>query len=101
MEDVRQIFSRLDGEISRRGSKHCDMVRERLYGLTLSGTLCAVDIQGVTPVVFTRWSNIPAVDSVWGPCATDVRFFMDKYFGAQGGDWSSVKVERAVHHCFC
>ena len=68
MEDVCQIFSRLDGEISRRGSRHCDMVWEKLYRLTLSGAFCARDIHGVTVIVFTRWSNIPAVNSVCGPC---------------------------------
>ena len=77
------------------------MVKGKLYRLTLSSSFGDRDIQGVISVVFTRWSTIPDVDSVCGPCATDVTFLMDEYFGAQESDVSSVEFERAVHCCFC
>ena len=64
-EDVREVLCRLDHEISRRGSRHRDLVGEKLYRFTVSDTFCAGDIYFVAPVMLSGGANIPSVYGMW------------------------------------
>jgi hypothetical protein len=43
------------------------------------------------------WTQVQAFNGVWGPCATDVRFFVDDYLGARWGEGRSIEFERSIH----
>jgi hypothetical protein len=51
----------------------------------------------ITWVVAHCWPQVPSFYGVWVPCATDFRFFVYEYIGAQRGEGRSIEVERTIH----
>lgn len=50
----------------------------------------------VAAVVVAGWTEVPAVNSMWGPGAAGGRFFMDKDAGARGSQWGAVEIKCAM-----
>jgi hypothetical protein len=55
----------------------------------------------VTSVVLHGWSQVPAFDRVWCPCATGVLLFVDELFCSWWGEGCFVEIERPMHVRLC
>ena len=46
----------------------------------------------VTPIMVKSGAEVPGVDGVGGPCATEGGFFVHQYPGSWGRHWSGIEV---------
>ena len=50
----------------------------------------------ITPIMVKGGAEVPSVDGVGVPCATEGRFFVHQYHGYRGRHWSGIEVVESI-----
>ena len=82
LEKAGDFCSGLDGHISWSCIWHGNFLGKEFECIGESFGFCLVDEHMVTPVVFQRWTQIPAFSDVRIPRESLGGFLMENYFGA-------------------
>ena len=86
-------------DVGGRVGQHLDLGGKPCEGIADADCSCFVDPYAEASIGFKGGSNIPSINSMWGPGLAGGRFFMGKYTTTRRAKGRTVVVKAAVHLC--
>jgi hypothetical protein len=96
-EGCNEISGGGGGCFGSGGTGHGDESRDPSEGVSCAFAGCFFYPDGVAVIMVHGCSNVPAIDNMGSPSATNGGFFMDHHASSWRGEWRLVEIESAMN----